>query len=313
MRFHPFVDLLLLICFFKTDASGIAVEQDTYPTKPGDHKLSISVGGIERIYLLHLPFSYDHKRQLPLVIVLHGGGGNGENIARMSKMSEKADKDGFITVYPYGSGRFRERLLTWNAGNCCGYALDHKIDDVSFIRVLIEELERNLRIDPKRIYAAGISNGGKMSYVLACKLSDKIAAIAPVAGSMEHPACNPSQPVSVIIFHGTDDEHILYEGGKPKKQADSHERVDSPVSFAVSYWVKNNKCSTRPTRKELGNVLIETHADGDRRTAVVLYTIKGGKHSWPGGTRGWIFGDEPTQEISATDLMWEFFKHHPKQ
>src|SRR4030042_572429 len=133
---------------------------------------------------------------MPLVIVLHGGGGNAQSTAGMTGMNVKADSSGVIAVYPNGNGRLSdEKLLTWNAGNCCGYALDNNIDDVAFIRSLIDDLQSKLAIDQSRVYATGISNGGMMSYLLACQLSDKIAAIAPVAGTMGMNSCLPAQPV----------------------------------------------------------------------------------------------------------------------
>lgn len=282
--------------------------------KPGNYEGAIEVGGRKRTYLLHLPTNYDGKSRMPLVVVLHGGGGNAQNAPVMTGMSAKADAAGFIAVYPNGSGLLSDdRLLTWNAGNCCGYALDNNIDDVAFIRSLIDNLQGKLAIDPARIYATGISNGGMMSYLLACQLSDKIAAIAPVAGAMSMNSCIPTYPVSVIIFHGTADEHVLYNGGKPLKQADKqHPRIDKPVSYAVEFWVKANGCNPTPQKEAKGNIIKETYSGGKNGTEVVLYTIVGGKHSWPGGSRGWLGGDEPAKEISATDLMWDFFARHPK-
>jgi polyhydroxybutyrate depolymerase len=281
--------------------------------KPGDYEETIIAGGKIRNYLLHVPPSYDGKKT-PLVIVLHGGGGNAGSTAEMTGMNIKSDQAGFIAVYPNGTSRISdEKLLTWNAGNCCGYALDNNIDDVGFIRELIGKLERELSIDTARIYATGISNGGMMSYRLACELSDKIAAIAPVAGAMGMADCNPVNPVSVIIFHGTADDHVLYEGGTPRTQLDTHPRVDKPVSYAVDFWVKADGCSPAATKETKGYIVKEVYSGGRNGTGVVLYTIVGGKHAWPGGKPGWLGGDVPTREISATDLMWDFFVSHPKQ
>ncbi len=161
--------------------SALAMSSQGDELKAGDHVLSLKVGDHERTYLLHLPLAFDGKRSLPLVVVLHGGGGNAPGAVDMTGFSEKADKEGFVVVYPNGSGRLKNRLLTWNSGNCCGYALDSSADNVGFIRVLIDELEKTRAIDPKRVYATGMSNGGMMTYRLACELSDKIAAAAPVA------------------------------------------------------------------------------------------------------------------------------------
>jgi len=280
--------------------------------KPGDHVLSLSVGGRERTYLLHLPPVYDGRQLLPLVIVLHGGGGNAPGAVRMTGFSPKADKEGFVVVYPNGSGRLKTRLLTWNSGNCCGYALDNEVDDVGFIRALIEELVKTRSIDPTRVYATGMSNGGMMTYRLGCELANKLAAIAPVAGALNVENCAPANPVSVVIFHGTADEHVLYGGGEPIRKVDIHRRVDKSVSYAVSFWVKQDGCAATPQRSEKGNIRTEIYSGGKGGTEVAVYTVNGGGHAWPGG-EAYLLGAEPTKEISATDLIWDFFVRHPKK
>jgi polyhydroxybutyrate depolymerase len=280
--------------------------------KPGNHELSLGTGGRERTCLLHLPPAYDGNRLLPLVIVLHGGGGNAQNAERMTGFSAKADKEGFVVVYPNGSGRLKTRLLTWNSGNCCGYALDNDADDVAFIRALIDSFVKLRNIDPQRVFVTGMSNGGMMAYRLGCELSDKIAAIAPVAGALNLGDCQPTHPVSVIAFHGTADEHVLYNGGAPLRKVDIHPRVDKSVAFGISFWVKQDGCSATPQRSEKGNIRTETYGGGKDGAEVVLYTVVGGGHAWPGG-RAYLSGAEPTKEISATDLMWQFFMRHPKK
>jgi polyhydroxybutyrate depolymerase len=292
--------------------SLLAMRSQGDELKAGDHVLSLKVGDRERTYLLHLPPVYDGERSLPLMIVLHGGGGNAPGAVRMTGFSEKADKEGFAVVYPNGSGRLKNRLLTWDSGNCCGYALDNNVDDVGFIRALIDELENSRAIDPRRVYVTGISNGGMMTYRLACELSDKIAAAAPVAGALNLENCQPAHPVSMIIFHGTADEHVLYDGGEPLKRADTHRRVDKSVSYAVNFWVNQDGCSATPQREERGTIRTEIYRGGKAGTEVVLYTVKGGGHAWPGG-EAYVLGAEPTREISATDLMWDFFVRHPKK
>ena len=296
---------MFVLCFLLVNSRGGEM-------KPGDHELSLHVGGRERSYLLHLPPSYDGKRPVPLVIVLHGGGGNAQTTVRMTGFSENSDKAGFVVAYPNGSGRLKTRLLTWNAGNCCGYALDENVDDVGFIHALIDELVRTRTVDPKRVYATGISNGGMMAYRLACEMSDKIAAIGPVAGALNVENCQPAGAVSVIIFHGTDDQHVLYNGGEPVRRADTHVRVDKAVSYAVSFWVKHDGCTETPQRSETGSIGTEIYSGGRDGAEVAVYTVKGGGHAWPGG-KAYLLGPEPTREISATELMWDFFVRHPKK
>ncbi|KXK14629.1 MAG: phospholipase/carboxylesterase [Chloroflexi bacterium OLB14] len=178
-----------------------------------DELRTLQHDGLERTYLLHVPSSYDENKATSLVLLFHGGGGNAENQQRTSGFNELANKEGFIVAYPNGTGKFSDKILTWNGGICCGYASENQIDDVGFIRALVTELQTQYNIDSKRIYATGFSNGGIMSYRLACEASDLFAAIAPVSGTQNFEACKPSEPVSLIHFHGTDDTHLPYNGG----------------------------------------------------------------------------------------------------
>ena len=276
----------------------------------GDSFDSIIFDGRRRFYALHVPPSYD-LTPTALVIVLHGGGGNARGAARMTGFSDVADRGGFVVVYPEGTGRLEGRSLTWNSGNCCGYALDNDVDDVGFIDALISKLGSQLNIDSGRVFATGISNGGMMSYRLGCELSDRIVGIAPVAGAL-NVECDPSQPVSVIAFHGTADQHVLYEGGVPLARFDPHSRVDKSVAYAIDFWTKIDRCSPSPERAQGGNVIVDSYSGCLNGTAVVLYTIEGGTHSWPGGQKGSAIGDEPSMEVSATEVMWRFFNAHPR-
>lgn len=277
---------------------------------PGDSTQSLVFAGRERIYIVHLPPAITTNQTLPLIIALHGGAGNADSTAKMTGMSDAADKANFIVVYPNGTGRLEDKLLTWNSGNCCGYALDNKVDDVGFISALIDKMLTTYPIDPKRVHATGISNGGMMSYRLACELSDKIAAIAPVSGA-QNVDYKSARPVSVIAFHGTADQHVLYEGGVPRTQLDTHPRVDQSVAFAMSFWMQRDGCASTLLHDERNNIIHDTYTNCENSTAVELYTIKGGGHAWPGG-KSYFLGDTPTQEISATNLILEFFAKHSK-
>ncbi len=152
-----------------------------------------------------------------------------------------------------------------------------------------------------------------MSYRLGCELADKIAAIAPVAGALNIENCTPPQPLSLIAFHGTADQNVLYDGGEPKKRADPRPRIDKSVSYAISFWVQNDRCTTVPQREEKSSIVIDTYNGCLNGSGVTLYTILGGGHAWPGGDRLSPILDEPTYEVSATDVMWDFFLKHPKQ
>lgn len=305
-----------IFIFSKTILTGAFFQSKFGDTGPRVEEKILTVDGEERTYLIHLPEGSEEKGPLPLVFVLHGATANGYNAIRMSRMNTKADREKFIVVYPNGSGAVKGHLLTWNSGNCCSYARNNDIDDVAFFRKLIERLEMEYDIDPKRVYVTGFSNGGMMAYRLACELSDKIAAIAPVAAAIGTDDCRPTQPVSVIIFHGTKDKYVPYDGGAPLKLVNPDDkRTDKSVSDAVSMWTEYDGCKPLPVKKKYGNIEEEHYTECRNRTAVSVYTIKGQGHAWPGGRRGLANGnpDPPTQEISATDLIWEFFKKHPKR
>jgi polyhydroxybutyrate depolymerase len=263
---------------------------------------SISVDGRTRTYLLHVPAGHDAAGKIPLVLVLHGATQSPESAERMSGMSELADREDFVAAYPSGTGRL-SRVPTWNSGNCCGYALTNQVDDVGFIRALIDTIEGQYPIDPKRVYVTGISNGAMMSFRLACELSDKIAAVAPVEGA-QNLDCRPAHPVSVIIFHGTSDHLVPFDGGSTPYQIGGR-RTDTPVEDTVAFWVKEDGCASAPRHEESSEVHTTIYSGCKIGTGVALYAIQGGRHMWPGLA---ISGNN----VPATDLMWSFFTQHPK-
>ncbi len=189
----------------------------------GDEVHTLDFDGLKRSYALHMP-AKSPAGELPLVVVLHGGGGSGAGAARMTGFDALADEAGFMVVYPDGTDRpllhamGKPGLLTWNAGSCCGYAQYKNMDDVGFIRAVVADVQKQHAVDAKRIYATGMSNGGMLSYRLACEASDLFAAIGPVAGIIEIPDCKPVHPVAVIDFQGTDDENVPLNGGIGKKE-----------------------------------------------------------------------------------------------
>jgi polyhydroxybutyrate depolymerase len=271
-------------------------------------------GGAERFYEVHVPPQYREGTPTPVVLVWHGGGGFPEAVATQSHMNEVSDRHGFLVAYPAGSGVFKSRLLTFNAGSCCGYAQNKGIDDVGFAAALIDDLARAYSVDQKRVYSTGISNGAMMSYRLACELPERIAAIGPVSGVLGVEGKGAGRPVSVIHFHGTDDENSPYQGGKGRH---SFSRVDfRPVSDVVRFWVERNGCPANARGKaSRGDAEMTSWGPCKGGTDVVLWTLKGGGHAWPGGDwasklEGRIVGPV-NRDISASELMWEFFEKHP--
>jgi len=260
----------------------------------------------KRLYWLHLPPWEKTGTEIPLVVVMHGGGGNGKSAEAMSGFSAKADKEGFIVVYPYGTGEQDDRSLTWNAGTCCGYALFNGVDDVGFIRTLVEELADKYPIDRTKIFATGMSNGGMMAYRLACEASDIFSGIGDVAGAMNVQSCESLRTVSMMIIHGRADLVVLFEGGARDKSVTEKWRHDRSVSYAINFWKKRNGC--KKFRKSKKGIVTRrdyqcTHAP------LSLVVIKNEGHTWPGGEKLYEGADEPTQKFSATDALWEFWNH----
>jgi polyhydroxybutyrate depolymerase len=272
----------------------------------------VLVRGQSRTYELYVPASYDGSKPVPLVLVFHGSNSSGSTIERWSGFDDLADQAGFIVCYPDGLNGL------WNAAD--GATRD-SADDVGFIRSLIETLSNAYRIDPARVFATGMSIGGALCQRLGLELSDKIAAIGPVAGPMGEPLASEQPtmlPVGVIAFHGTADHTVPFEGG-PVAQA------STPVLSAEDMarrWAEINGCPNLPVSDTLPDVdpsdgtrvRRETFAPCNDGSDVVLYVIQNGGHTWPGVDESLVrqHGGKTTHDISATQLIWEFFQDHPR-
>lgn len=261
---------------------------------------SIPFEGYERTYLVHLPTSYTGATDLPLIIAMHGGAGNAYNMENISQLSVKADTENFIVVYPEGVKGGFFNISSWNAGWCCGYASSSNINDVGFIDSLLNTLVGQYAIDTNRVYATGMSNGGFMSYRLACELSDRIAAIAPVECSMTMTSCNPNRSVPIIHFHSYLDTNIPYDGGVGTGPSNHY---NPPLDSIMNVWATNNSCSNlNDTIINNAQYTLTKWTDCDCETEIHYYITQDGGHSWP-GVGGSTF-------INATDLMWSFFQQH---
>ncbi len=288
----------------------VAVAAD--PLGPGDHTRTLEIGGESRKYLVHVPPQPGSPKPLPVVLAFHGAFSNARQTVHLSGLSVKADSAGFLAVYPEGTGR----IPTWNAGNCCGSAQLKGIDDVAFVQAILDDLGGVAKIDKQRVFATGISNGAMLSYRLASELSDRIAAIAPVSGTMGTETCRPTRPVSVMHFHGTEDDFLPYNGGRGHKSLPMLNFYS--VDHSIRAWVKADACPEKPTvvdepDKDGDGLIVtkQTYGPGKDGSEVVLYTIRGGGHTWPGRAMPIGFLGKSTKDISATDLMWEFFEKHP--
>ncbi|HEV8314831.1 MAG TPA: PHB depolymerase family esterase [Burkholderiaceae bacterium] len=293
----------------------VAAQDDTATriTKPGDYSFVIEHGGLRRMYRIHVPESYDDAKPTPLLFALHGGGGSMDYQADDTKygLITKSEQAGFIAVFPNGYSKLKSgKFATWNAGNCCGGARDQNVDDVGFIRRIVANLMRQMNVDRQRIYATGMSNGGLMSYRLACEMSDVFKAIAPVAGTDNTRSCTPKQPVAVLHIHARNDTHVLYTGGAGSPLRDKSTVTEfTSVPDTVAKWVKLDGCIATPRRTlDKPGAYCEVYAPCRAQAEVQLCVTETGEHSWPGGHKR--RGEAPSQAISANDVMWEFFSRH---
>jgi len=270
----------------------------------------IKVAGVRRSFTVCFPNGCAN-RVVPLVIVLHGAMGNGWSAEYDSQMTPKALKEHFIVVYPNGTGSLRKLFLIWNVGPCSRITGWKEVDDLAFIRQMIAVLKNEYDIDPNRIYVTGLSNGGMLAYRIAAEMPNVVAAICPIACCMYDVPDRVASPVSVLVFHGTNDRVFPYGGGVGSFYGI---RIKTrPVTEAIRYWAKWDQCYPIPIHEDFGLVARDRYGGGADNTEVCLYTIRNGGHSWPGGRSAFPLADRPQNCLSATDLMWDFFCQHPKQ
>ena len=288
--------------------------KDDSPPATGTFRVtdSINVDGLERSYLLNLPPDYYSGNNFSLVIALHGGGGSAAQFESSSLLTQKADAAGFIIVYPNGvksDGVLKAQ--TWNAGACCDYAAANNIDDVNFIRQLIRTLLVKYKINPRKVYATGHSNGGMMCYRLACELSDKIAAVAVNACTMvTTETCNPTRPMPVLHMHSVKDEHVPYLGGQGGGIGTVNLRL-APVDSVLNVFSSFSRCvNTGEVITSNNNYTFTQWSGCDNEVSIKLYLTQDGGHAWPGGLPGSGMADTPSTAIVANDLLWDFFQQY---
>ncbi|HKC49107.1 MAG TPA: PHB depolymerase family esterase [Gemmatimonadales bacterium] len=263
------------------------------------------VAGQEREYLLYVPASLDRTRPAPLVISLHGAGLWGAAQREISQWNRVADRERFLVVYPSGAPGAGPRVWHLEAN-------DSLPQDVRFIAALIDTLAAQFDIDRTRIYADGLSNGGGMAFALSCTLSDRIAAVGLVGPALTLPWrwCTDRHPIPAIWFHGTADRAAPYHGGT--SLVAPTEPFPSIPAF-VAKWAQRNRCGATPQDSSIAaDITRSVYTQCADDATVVLYTIRGGGHTWPGGgplPDAWV---GPTnREIDATSLIWAFFCEHP--
>ncbi len=306
------------------ESSPSSTTQGSAPSPGGgtDRDESVTVDGRQRTYYLHLPPGVSPTGSYPLVFNFHGGRGNGHQQAELSKFPAFADRYGFITVAPDGVE------TNWNDGRGTTKPAQMGIDDVKFVRAVYDKVRSAYAVDPKRVFSTGISNGAMFSYRLACDMSDVFAAIGPVVGSLSSkykPSCKPGEPVSVVSIMGDADEFVPIQGGIEgwKNGKGDGGELESEASMK-DFWSKIDGCSGEPSTSALpnraddGTSVKKTVISGCKHGAELdYYVVGGGGHTWPPNeVKSMIFAHmmgKSSQNIDATQVIWDFFSKHPKQ
>ncbi len=289
----------------------------------GSHPLELEVGGLDRTYLLFVPGCYDGGSDLPLVLMFHGGGGSAAAVSRDTGWSDRGEESCFLVVYPEGLPEDRDRRASfssnprlWNDGSG---RFNQDVDDIQFIQALLDSLRAELRIDDRRIFAAGFSNGASMAYRVAIELDREIAAIAPVAGSLWIEDFILEDPVSLIYITGTEDPLNPFEGGVPELARGESQpgggKAKPPVQDQIDSWIKILECDLSPAAIPAPDGVNALRYSSCREgTEVQFYTIEGGGHHWPGGKIRLpeIYLGEKIDLLDGAELIWDFFQAHPK-
>jgi polyhydroxybutyrate depolymerase len=263
---------------------------------PLDEERTIEHGGLTRTYFVHVPASYDGS-PTPVVLNFHGFTSNAMQQLTYSMMIPKSDAAGFIAVHAEGTKPTPVSAQRWNAGICCPDG-SSTVDDVGFVSAMIDDLSSRVCLDPKRVFSTGLSNGGMISHRLGCQLSDRIAAIAPVAGTLVFEPCEPTRPVPVMAFHGTLDPIVDYNGTIFNGAPESH-----------TIWRDLDGCTGDPVETfNMGDSACSTYEACQGGAEVTLCSVTGGGHTWPGAD---LDIGATTQDLDATDAMWDFFMRHP--
>ncbi len=256
---------------------------------PGNRTIDIDHGGLARSYILHVPPSYDPAVLTPVVLNMHGYSSNASQEVIFTDMNTTADSRGFIVVYPDGYES------SWNAGTCCGAAASEGIDDVAFLIAVVNDVASRLCVDRDRVYASGMSNGGFMSYRLACEAAEVFAGVAPVAGGLGIAGCAPSRPVPLVAYHGTADSYVDYAFGQ--------------ASFED--YAALSGCSGTPVHTTFGESYCDVYDSCTGGIRVGLCTLAGMDHCWPGGPSPRAlceaFIGAYSEDINANEHMWDFF------
>ncbi len=305
-------------------------------------KETITLENVDRSYVVHLPTGYDDKRHYPVVILLHGMNQNSDDMERLTRFNALADKDSIVAVYPsalhgrwnfgiqqlpqqeYRRGPYRRRGYGYPGRYPGGGSpppqrepgernRPQQADDIDFLNHMLDKLANKFAVDKSRIYVAGLSDGGFMTLKVGCDLADRVAAIGIVGAAMPKTmVCIPSRPLPAAMINGTDDPVVKYDGGKGK----NGRFATISAEDTVKQWAKYNHCAEKPTRSKLSahgkgsmETKVDTYSGCQQDAQVLLYSVKGGGNTWPGGEQ---YETEKTigktsEDLDANSTLWSFF------
>lgn len=271
-------------------------------------------GGRQRSYLVH---DFGRAGPAPVVLVLHGGGGNAANAVKMTGFDRIARREGLIAVYPEGTSvQTRFRMFAWNAGHCCASAMDGRVDDVGFIGAVIDALIASGRADASRVYVTGMSNGAMMTHRIGRELSTKVAAIAPVAGAVFGDEPPPKGPVASFIVTGAQDDIVPGAGGPLRVRLPfgrrSADRDAAPAVAQATYWTRANGCG-EPLRTETAAYKKAAWTNCRSGAPVVFVSVLDNGHAWPGGQPGREGAAQPTRAYDASEEIWAFLRQQRRR
>lgn len=244
----------------------------------------------------------------PVVIALHGGGGDGATMATQANLVDKAKREGFVLVLPHGTGRL-PGVGTWNAGGCCAYAARENVDDVAFIGRVIEDVEARLETDRSRVYVIGISNGGMLAFRIAGEMPHRIAAVGTVVGAIFADQPQPEIAVPVIMITAAKDEIVPSAGGMSSHRLVKRSQM-KPFKSAratAEFWAQVNGCAPGAHQTITGVVRAQTYQDCVAETVHLI--IENASNAWPGGQKMRMEGATPSTAINATDALWSFVQN----
>jgi polyhydroxybutyrate depolymerase len=248
----------------------------------------------------------------PLILALHGGGGDPDQFAEASGLARAATRAGFAVAFPAGSSRRGDRLLTWNGGYCCGYASRRGVDDIGFLKQVIEDAASRFGVDGAGVYITGMSNGSIMAETFAAQNPGLVRAVAGVSGSMDTSRIRVQGKVPVLIIHGTADANVPYDGGVGDSSLTrtTFASVASVVQAFLAPWGATTQTSRSIDAKDDGTSVIVTDYASGGQVVLRLMTVEGGAHHWPGGRKARLT-EGKTQEIDANTEILRFFAAHP--